>query len=225
MVQGEYAMRATTEVLLRLLRKFVGAEVDLISEEVQADGRVLVNWVQHLPPGVRRLGPDPSVLVSADGETLEWDYSRVPFTLEDLAEADPANEDNRHPTTKELARRLEQYLRAANLMSRSGSAAFVVELRRHGVWTTSAAALVASATGQDYWELFRHAQFAWHYPRSNRPGTLPPPYSEEEMVAAQSVFAEEWFEKTLREKACVIDNALVLPVVSNVRLGRQVISR
>lgn len=218
-------MRATTEVLLQLLRKFVGAEVDLISEEVQDDGRVLVNWVEHLPPGVRRLGPAPSILVSADGGTLEWDYSRVPFTLADLAEADPANEDNRHPTTKELARRLEQSLRAAHLMSRSGSAAFVVALRRHGVWTTSAAALVASATGHDYWELLRHARWAWQYPRPKRPGAPPTPYSREEIVAAQSVFAEEWFEKTLREKASVIDRALILPVVSNERLGRQVINR
>ena len=210
-------MKAITEKLLSHLSRFLGAEARLISEEMQEDGQILITWEKQLAPGDYRLAKDPPVLISPDGMTLRWQRSwcsKKPFTFKDLAESDPANEANRHPTTREIARRLEPSMRAANLMTPSGSAAVVVALNRH-LWSQSAAALVASATGQDFWHLLNEIHRQW-VDQSDPVGH----FSAEEAEAAQTVIAEDWLMKAIREEGSeYFEHSLALPLVANPRFG------
>ena len=213
-------MNKVTETLLPLLAKAFGADVDLVSEEGPDDGPILVTWRIHRAEGERPFRRDPSILVSLDGSTLRWaqapGYPDRAFSLKDLAEADPANEANRHPRTMEIASRLASSLCAANLMTPSGGVALVAALREYGLWPHSAAALVASATGQGFWELLSHAYAAWRYRSTQGNLALPPPYSKEEDAAVHSIISEDWFKKELVENGHILEGgALFLPVITN----------
>lgn len=216
----------TSAHILPLLEKAIGTGVDLVSEAVQADGQVLVTWRRRLAPDDMRFGEDPGLLISADGNLLRWasDPPEQTFTLEDLAAADPADEANRHPRTKELARRLESDVRAANLMSPSGAAALAIALtdrrvRPRGLQMhpESAAGLVATATGQGFWDILAHIYLSWRYLARSGDMMLPAPYTQDEESAARRIVSEKWFEKALLESGSIEAGDLYLPIVANER--------